>query len=65
MIGRREALRVIRKAAYERGRAIKVTKGAGKGLHIKVQVGSRRTTVPKTVSPALLKAILKQLDLKD
>ncbi len=51
---RRDALKTIRDAAK-----------AGKGSHAKVTAGPRRTTMPKNVSDALLKAILKQLDLKD
>lgn len=62
---RDEALRIIRKEAKARGRAVTVDTRSGKGSHAKIYVGTRRTVVPKTLSPALLAAILRQLDLED
>ena len=62
---RRNALRIIRDAAKVKGLSVTVDTKAGKGSHAKVTAGTRRTTIPKKVSDPLLKAILKQLDLKD
>ena len=62
---RRNALRIIRAAAKARGLSVTVDTKAGKGSHAKVTAGTRRTTMPKNVSDQLLKAILRQLDLKD
>ena len=62
---RRNALRIIRAAAKARGLSVTVDTKAGKGSHAKVTAGTRRTTMPKNVSDPLLKAILRQLDLKD
>lgn len=45
-------------------RTVTVVKSAGKGSHYKVWAGVKRTTVPKEVSPDLLKRILAQLDLE-
>lgn len=65
IIKRRDALRTIRDAAKAKGLSVTVDTKAGKGSHAKVSAGTRRTTMPKNVSDPLLKAILKQLDLKD
>ena len=62
---RRDALKIIRDAARAKGLSVTVDTRAGKGSHAKVTAGSGRTTMPKNISDALLKAILKQLDLKD
>lgn len=62
---RRDALKIIRDAARAKGLSVTVDTRAGKGSHAKVTAGSRRTTMPKNISDALLKAILKQLDFKD
>ena len=65
MMNRRAALKIIHKAAKAKNRAVTVDKSAGKGSHYKVTVGTKHTTLPKKVSDALLKKILKQLDLED
>ncbi len=62
---RRDALKIIRAAAKPKGLSVTVDTKAGKGSHAKVTAGKRRATMPKKVSEPLLKAILKQLDLKD
>lgn len=62
---RKDALKIIRDAAKAKGLSVILDTKAGKGSHAKVTAGPRRTTMPKKVSDALLKAILKQLDLKD
>ena len=65
MIERGKILREIRKRAKSRGRDVRVDTKAGKGSHAKVYVGQRRTVVPQRASPALVRAIMKQLDLED
>ena len=65
IVKRRDALRIIRDAAKAKGLSVTVDTKAGKGSHAKVTAGTCRTTLPKEVSDPLLKAILKQLDLKD
>ena len=65
IVKRRNALRIIRAAAKNKGLSVTIDTKAGKGSHAKVTAGTRRTTIPKNVSDPLLKAILEQLDLKD
>ncbi len=65
MINRRDLLKEIRRRAKLRGLAVHVDEKSGKGSHGKVYVGNRRTVLPKKASPALAKAIMKQLDLED
>jgi len=64
-VKRRNALKIIRGAAKDKGLSVTVDTKAGKGSHAKVTAGTRRTTIPKNVSDPLLKAILKQLGLED
>ena len=63
-IKRNEAIKIIRAEAKKRGLDVALNTKAGKGSHAKITVGDRQTTIAAKINPIMLKAILKQLNLK-
>ncbi len=64
MNDRRKLLKRLKELARENGLEYKEDRRKGKGSHYLVWVGNKRATIPKRITPALEKAILKQLGLK-
>ena len=62
---RKDAIKIIKSAATKQGLDVRLNTKAGKGSHTKIYVGNRRTTMPLEVSRALLKKIMRQLELEE
>jgi mRNA interferase HicA len=61
---RDDFLRELRALARKKGLPLEVDTKQGKGSHIAVRLGGRRTIVPQTLKKGTKRAILKQLGLE-